>query len=80
MPTILPISELKNYSDVLEEVDAKKAVYLTRNGRGGYVITTQEDYDRQQAMLKMFAFLREGEESAAEGWLDFRAVRDDILG
>lgn len=45
MPTILPISDLRNYTDVLNQVDVNKPVYLTRNGRGSYVITKIDDYD-----------------------------------
>ncbi len=34
MPNILPISDLRNYTEVLNKVDVDKPVYLTRNGRG----------------------------------------------
>ena len=34
MPNIKPISDLRNYTDVLKEVDISSRVYLTRNGRG----------------------------------------------
>ena len=33
MPAIMPISDLRNYTDVLKEVDNSSRVYLTRNGR-----------------------------------------------
>lgn len=49
MPTILPISDLRNYTEVLNQVDIDKAVYLTRNGRGSYVITKIDDYDPEIA-------------------------------
>lgn len=45
MPIILPISDLRNYTEVLNQVDVDKPVYLTRNGRGSYVITKIDDYD-----------------------------------
>ena len=45
MPTILPISDLRNYTEVLNQVDLDKSVYLTRNGRGSYIITKIDDYD-----------------------------------
>ena len=49
MPTILPISDLRNYTDVLNQVDINKPVYLTRNGRGTFVITRIDDYDPEIA-------------------------------
>ena len=36
MPNIKPVSDLRNYTEVLKEVDASNRVYLTRNGRGQY--------------------------------------------
>lgn len=75
MPTILPISDLKNYPEVLEKTEEGE-VYLARNGRSGYVVLKQEDYERLEHMVKMFAALREGEESGArEGWVDWTYSR-----
>lgn len=34
MPNIKPISDLRNYTDVLREVDQTSRVYLTRNRHG----------------------------------------------
>lgn len=34
MPNIKPISDLRNYTEVLKEVRTNQPVYLTRNGRG----------------------------------------------
>lgn len=33
MPAIKPISDLRNYTQVLKEVDSVGRVYLTRNGQ-----------------------------------------------
>ena len=49
MPNIKPISDLRNYTDVLKEVDVSRRVYLTRNGHGEYGILTMEE---QQRLLK----------------------------
>ena len=38
MPNIKPISDLRNYSDVLHDVAVGAPVFLTKNGRGRYVI------------------------------------------
>ena len=45
MPIIKPISDLRNYTDVLKEVDSGSRVYLTRNGRGEYGILTMAEID-----------------------------------
>jgi len=66
MPTILPISDLRNYTDVLNKVDVDKPVYLTRNGRGSYVISKIDDYDREETAEKLLELVREGEKSIAD--------------
>ena len=46
MPNIKPISELRNYTEVLKQVDMSKRVYLTRNGHGECGILTMDEPDR----------------------------------
>lgn len=65
MPIILPISDLRNYTDVLNRVDVDRPVYLTRNGRGTYVITKIDDYDRETAVNDLLDEIKQGELSAA---------------
>lgn len=36
MPNIKSISDLRNYTEVLKEVDTASRVYLARNGHGEY--------------------------------------------
>lgn len=70
MPNIKPISDLRNYTEVLHEIAVGQPVFLTRNGRGKYVIIDLEEYDKMCASLKLMAKLEEGERSAREeGWL-----------
>ena len=38
MTNIVPISDLKNYTEVLSHCDNGSTVYLTKNGRGKYVV------------------------------------------
>lgn len=61
MTTILPISDLRNYGEVLSQVDTGKPVYLTRNGRGTYVISKIDDFDREAAVEKLAQLIKEGE-------------------
>ena len=74
MPNIKPISDLRNYSDVLKEVDTASRVYLTRNGHGEYGILTMaeiDELDRYRAACTLFAELKRSEERAErEGWID----------
>ena len=55
MPNIKPISDLRNYSAVLEEVAVGNPVYLTKNGRGKYAvvvdISQHEEFERIKAEL-----------------------------
>ena len=79
MPNIKPISDLRNYTEVLNEVVEDNPVYLTRNGRGEYVIMTMDDLDQLKAMLRLLAFLGEGERSGKEdGWLSAKEVEASL--
>ena len=73
MPAIMPISDLRNYTDVLKEVDNSSRVYLTRNGRGAYAIMTVEEadeLDRLRAVHTLLSNLHDAEERAdREGWI-----------
>ncbi|HEV2403693.1 MAG TPA: hypothetical protein VGS08_05855 [Candidatus Saccharimonadales bacterium] len=67
MPTILPISDLRNYTEVLNRIDVDKPVYLTRNGRGSYIIAKIDDYDREATAEQLVAEIKKGELSAKDG-------------
>lgn len=62
VPTILPISDLRNYTDVLNRVDVDKPVYLTRNGRGAYMISKIDDYDRNVTAEELIKAVKSAEE------------------
>lgn len=83
MPNIKPISDLRNYTDVLREVDTESRVYLTRNGRGEYGILRMEEIDeldRYRAAYTLFTKLKHSEERAArEGWVDEDEL-DQLIG
>ena len=70
MPNIKPISDLRNYTEVLKEVRENQPVYLTRNGRGAYAIVDIDELDRLKAAVQLLTKLEEGEQSARDnGWL-----------
>ena len=63
MPSIIPVSDLKNYGEVLNHCDNGSPVYLTKNGRGRYVVQSMADYERQLATIKLLSELSKGVES-----------------
>lgn len=73
MPTIAPVSDLRNYGNVLEKVSAGSPVYLTRNGRGAYSIRDmkdEENFQRAEAMIQLMCELNTGiRSSEEEGWI-----------
>lgn len=70
MPNIKPISDLRNYTEVLKETTEGSPVFLTKNGRGEYVIMDMQDYDRMKAEIALLSKLAEGEKAAREqGWI-----------
>lgn len=80
MPNIKPISDLRNYTTVLQDVAVGSPVYLTKNGRGCYAIvdiSEQEDYEKTKAALRLMCELEKGRKSGEEnGWLSDEEVRE----
>lgn len=80
MPNIKPVSDLRNYNEVLRDITVGEPVFLTKNGRGRYAIIDMEDFEKMQATLKLMGELAKGEASAKEkGYLDFSEV-EALLG
>jgi len=70
MPSIMPVSDLRNYNNVLREIDVGQPVFLTKNGRGRYAILDMRDYEKAQATIKLLSELEKGEKSGREkGWI-----------
>ena len=70
MPNIRPVSDLRNYAEVLKEISFDEPVFLTKNGRGRYAIVDIEEYEKTKAFIKLMSKLAESEKSAKEdGWL-----------
>lgn len=80
MPNIKPISDLRNYTEVLKEVQEDHPVFLTRNGRGEFAIVKIEEFDKLKAAVQLLAHLEQGEKSSREnGWLSADQV-EALLG
>ena len=86
MPVIKPISDLRNYNQVLEKVPVGSPVYFTKNGHGCYTImdiNEQEEmydkamkYDKLVAEMELMSMLNESVVSAnEEGWI----AEDEML-
>ncbi len=76
---ISPVSDLRNYNTVLEQVAVGSPVYLTVNGRGRYTIrdiADDEEFEKARAMLRLMCELNEGRRSGEEeGWVPEAEVR-----
>ena len=79
MPNIKPVSDLRNYTEVLRDIAVGEPVFLTKNGRGRYAIVDMEEYERTQAVLKLMSGLAKGERRGNEkGWLSIDDVEKEL--
>ena len=78
MVNILPVSDLRNYNEVLKNCHKGAPVYLTKNGRGRFVVMDIEDYERDRAEKKLLMKLQEAEEAVkdGEGWLSMEELKE----
>jgi len=80
MPNIKPVSDLRNYNEVLHDIAVGEPVFLTKNGRGKYAIVDMEEFEKTQSTLKLLGELARGEASAKEkGYIDISEV-EKLLG
>ena len=71
MPIIKPVSDLRNYNEVLRGIAVGEPVFLTKNGRGRYAIVDIDEYEKMQAVIKLMGELTKGDHSGNEkGWID----------
>lgn len=79
MAIINPVSDLRNYNSVLEQVSVGTPVYLTVNGRGRFTIrdiADDEEFEKTKAMLRLMCELNTGVRSGEEeGWVSEEDVR-----
>jgi prevent-host-death family protein len=57
MPNIKPVSDLRNYNEVLKDISIGSPVFLTKNGRGKFVIVNIEEYEKTQETIKSLSEL-----------------------
>ena len=77
MANILPVSDLRNYNEVLKKCRTGEPVFLTKNGRGRFVVLDIEDYERDRAEKKLLMKLQEAEEAVKDGkgWLSLDELK-----
>ena len=79
MPNIKPISDLRNYGEVLRDVAIGAPVFLTKNGHGRYAVLHIDEYKEYEKMLawrQLQTELNEGRRSSDEsGWISSNEIR-----
>ena len=82
MPNIKPISDLRNYTAVIDEVKYGERVYLTRNGRGQCAIIDMkelDELDKLRAINTLLSKLNEAERSIREeGTIDLDELEAEL--
>ena len=80
MSNILPVSDLRNYNEVLKNCQIGEPVFLTKNGRGRFVLMDIEDYELDKAEKKLLEKLHEAEEAVKDGkgWLTMEELKTEI--
>jgi len=79
MPNIQPVSDLRNYGEVLRNVAVGSPVFLTKNGHGRYAVMDIEEYKEYEKMLawrNLKSELDKGRRSGEEnGWIPANEAR-----
>ena len=80
MPNILPVSDLRNYNEVLKNCQVGEPVFLTKNGRGKFVVMDMEDYEREMAEKKLLMKLQEAEEAVRDesAWMSMDELKKSV--
>ena len=82
MPNIKPVSELRNYDEVLRDFAVGRPVFLTKNGYRRYAVLDMEEYRQYETLLAQQKLLREldkGHRSGEEqGYIDADTVFTEL--
>lgn len=82
MPNIKPVSDLRNYTAVVNEVSYGNRVYLTRNGHGSCAIIDmkeQDELDKQKALNQLLMRLQDAEKSViVEGTISSEELEAEL--
>jgi len=79
MPNIKPVSDLRNYAEVLKDISSGSPVYLTKNGHGRYVIQELQDFEKKEAIINLMTELEKGRNSGEkEGWYTLDEIKKEF--
>ena len=82
MPNIKPISELRNYTNIVKEVKYGNRVYLTKNGHGHIAMINMRELDDLEKQLALYRFqveMQKGEHSVVtEGTITSEELRKEL--
>ena len=82
MPSIVPISELRNYTSVVKDVRYGNRVYLTKNGHGELVLIDMKELDDLERKLALYRFryeMEKGEQSIRQdGTISEEQLKGDL--
>lgn len=65
--TIKPISDLRNYNTVLKDCQTDSPIFLTKNGRGRYVILDVCQYEQIMQEIKLLNKIAKAERRTENG-------------
>lgn len=77
MSKILPVSDLRNYNAVLKNCNIGEPVFLTKNGRGRFVVMDIADFEREKAEKKLLMKINEAENAVKSDadWLSLDELK-----
>ena len=79
MPTIRPISDLRNKAHEISKLchESGEPVFITKNGEGDLVVMSVAAYERDVARLELYRLLDESEadERAGDRGISLRELR-----
>lgn len=79
MPNIKPISDLRNYNEVLRDIAVGEPIFLTKNGRECYVLVDINEYEKLKASLKLMSQLAQGEQAGkVKGWMSIEELETEL--
>ena len=80
MPNILPVSDLRNYNEVLKNCQVGAPQLSTQNDRGKFVVMDIEDYEREKAEKKLLMKIQEAEEAVRDesAWMSLYELKKSV--
>ncbi len=80
MPNIKPVSDLRNYNEVLKNISVGSPVFLTKNGRGRFAIVDIDEYEKNQATIILLSKLLEAANriKSEDDWMSEEQVREKL--